>query len=331
MQAFHTELRLDELDWEDKTFAIRSFLPHTRLESSLEQHGMLCAPWARVKAGQKYAIVDGFKRFEWARQKGAGQVPCLVFPATCSHEALLVLRVEGKLFGPPLNPAEKAQVIAQLTRTVPQQFIRERILPALRVPQRDEAVAEWCRLSEAGEDLLMAAASGEIAERAALELSTWGDEERGGILAALKELRCSASIQMEIAERIREIALRENLQRLAVLQRAEFQAVLKERRSNHRQKTEALRALLTRWRFPRLSARQERFALQWKAAALPHAIHLTPPHGFEGESWQLQLSFGSSQDLKKLLKKASDFAGLPLIESMLSGLDSPPSTQSAQR
>jgi len=318
MKAFHADLRLDELDWEDETFAIRSFLPPDRLEISMVQHGMISAPWAWAQEDRKYTIVDGFKRLGWARQKGMEQVPCLVFPAACSHKEVLVLRVEGKLFGPPLNPAEKAQIIAQLARAMPHQFISEHILPALRVPQRNEAVAGWCRLSEAGEDLLMAAASGEIAERTALELSTWSKEERAEILAVLKELRCSASIQMEVAERIKEIAMKEDRQRSAVLQQPEFQALLEEQRSTHRQKTEALRALLTRWRFPRLSAREEKFTRQWNSASLPRAIRLAPPPAFEGERWQLQVVFASPQELQALLEKAKDFAGSPLFESLLS-------------
>ena len=318
MQAFHADLRLDELDWEDETFAIRGFLPYDRLEISLEQHGMISRPWAWAKEDQKYAIIDGFKRLGWARQKGMEQVPCLVFPAACSHREVLVLRVEGKLFGPPLNPAEKAQIVAQLARAMPYQFISGRTLAALGIPQRDKALAGWCGLSEAGEDLLKAAASGEISERTALELSTWSEVERGEILAVLKALRSSASIQMEVAERVREIALRDGRQRLVVLRHPEFQAILRERHSNHRQKTEALRALLTRWRFPRLSAREERFIRQWNAASLPRAIRLAPPPAFEGERWQLQVTFTSPQDLQKLLENATDFAGSPLFESLLS-------------
>jgi ParB family transcriptional regulator, chromosome partitioning protein len=324
MQAFHADLRLDQLDWEDETFAIRDFLPYDRLEASLAQYGMISRPWAWAKADQKYAIIDGFKRLGWARQKGMEQVPCLVFPATCSHRGLLVLRAEGKLFGPPLNPAQKAQVVAQLTRAIPYQFIPGHILAALGIPQRDKAVEGWCGLSEAGEDLLKAAASGEIAERTALELSTWIEEERAEILAVLKALRCSASIQMEVAERVREIALRDGRQRLVVLRQPEFQAILGERNFNHRQKTEALRALLTRWRFPRLSAREERFIRQWNAASLPRAIRLAPPPAFEGERWQLQLTFTSRQELQKLLEKATDFAGSALFESLLSVDDSSP-------
>jgi ParB family transcriptional regulator, chromosome partitioning protein len=318
MQAFQADLRLDELDWEDETFAIRGFLPYDRLEISLEQYGMFSRPWTWAKEDQKYAIVDGFKRLGWARQKEMEQVPCFVFPATCSHKEILVLRVEGKLFGPPLNPAEKAQIIAQLAGAMPYQFIPGHILTALGVRQRDRAVAGWCGLSEAGEDLLKAAASGEIAERTALELSTWSEDERAEILAVLKALRCSASIQMEVAERVREIALREGRQRLVVLRQPEFQALLREQHSNHRQKTEALRAHLTRWRFPRLSAREERFTRQWNATSLPRAIRLAPPPAFEGERWQLQVTFASPQELQELLEKATDFAGSPLFESLLS-------------
>ncbi len=106
-----------------------------------------------------------------------GAIPCLVFPESCSYENLLLLRVEGKLFGPPLNAAEKAQIIAKLASAMPQQGIATHFLAALGVPQRDEAIGKWCQLSETGEGILRAVASGEIAERTALELSAWGEEE----------------------------------------------------------------------------------------------------------------------------------------------------------
>jgi len=318
MQARHATVRLDDLAWEDGRFAIRSFLPHEALEISLERHGMLYPPWAWEREDGRYTILDGFKRLAWARPKGVQEVPCLVFPAACPYEELLLLRVEGKRFGPPLNPAEKAQIIAQSAGTLPDRLVSERLLPALGIPRRKEAVKGWCRLSEAGEDLLEAAASGEVSERAALDLSTWGEEERGGMLVVLKELRCSAGIQMEITERIREIALREDRQRLSVLRRPEFCAVLNDRNTNHRQKTAALRALLTRWRFPRLSAREERFASEWSAVSLPRSISLSPPPGFEGEEWRFQITFSSPLELRELLQRAEDFASSPRLESLLS-------------
>jgi ParB family transcriptional regulator, chromosome partitioning protein len=317
MQAAHAVIGLDELDLEDDRFAVRSYLTHERLAASLAHMGILFPPWIWARGDRKFTVVDGFKRFQWARETGLKSILCRVFPENRDDEDLLLLRVEGKLFGPPLNAAEKAQIIAKFSSAMPHQFVFDQLLPALGIPPRDEAVAKWRGLSQAGEKLLHAVASGAIAERAALELSTWG-EEGAEILAMLEELRCSASIQMEIVERIREIALRENHQRSAVLRQPELQTILKEPRLNHRQKTEALRALLTRWRFPRLSAREARFVREWSAASLPQAIRMAPPPAFEGEHWQLQVTFASSQELKDLLEKAVNLANSPLLESVLS-------------
>ena len=328
MQAVHAVVGLDELDLEDHRFAIRSYLPHDRLAASLARVGMLFPPWVWAGGDRKYTVVDGFKRFQWAQEARRESILCLVFPEICTVEALLLRRVEGKLFGPPLNAAEKAQIVAKLISAMPRQMIPDHLFPALGIPHRDEAIARWHGLSQAGENLLKAVASGGIAERTALELSAWGEEEGSAILAILEELRCSASIQMEITERIREIALRENRQRLAVLRQPELAAMLTEQRSNHRQKTEALRTLLARWRFPRLSAREEHFARKWSAASLPRAIRLAPPPAFEGEHWQLQVTFASPQELRDLLEEVSNLANSPLLESILSsegpGEKSPP-------
>jgi ParB family chromosome partitioning protein len=318
MQAFRTNVGFDELDLEDDRFAIHSFSPHHRLMGSLDQFGIFSPLWLWGREDRKCITVDGFKRLAWARKTGRELLPCIVFSESCSYEQLLLLRVEGKLFGPPLNAAEKAQIISKLAQAIPREYISDHILPPLGIPRRDEAIASWCRLSQAGKAFLKVVASGEIFERAAFELSTWEEEERGEVVGMLEDLRCSASIQMEIIERVKEIALREDRQRLAVLRQPELQAIVQMQHTNHRQKTEALRALLTRWRFPRLSAREERFVREWNAASLPKAIRLSPPLAFEGECWQLQITFTSPQELQRLLEQAGKFADSSLLESIIS-------------
>jgi ParB family transcriptional regulator, chromosome partitioning protein len=317
MQSPCALIGLHELDLEDHRFAIRSFLPHHRLEASLSHVGILSPPWVRSREDRKYTVVDGFKRLHWAREAGLEAVACLVFPENCRYEDILLLRIEGKLFGPPLNAAEKAQIIAKSASALPSRFIVDHILPAFGIPQRDDAPAKWCGLSAAGEQLLMAAAAGKISERTALELSTWGEEEGAEILIILEELRCSASTQMEIIERVTEIALREDRQRLGVLRQPELQVILKEQCSNYRQKSEALRALLTRWRFPRLSAREEDFAQELKETVLPGAVRLVHPPAFEGERWQLEIAFSSPEKLQVLLEKALEFARSSSIRSIM--------------
>lgn len=303
MPSFPTPIGLGELDWEDDRFVIRRFLADSHLRASLARVDMLHPPWLWAKENRGYVVVDGFKRLRWAREKGIEAIPCRVFPAESSYEQLWLLRVEGKLFGPPLNAAEKAQLIAKAAATQPLQFLLDRLLPVLGLPSRLEVVNQWRRLSEAGGELLGAVAAEEVCERAALDLVNWGKAERGVLLALFRGLRCSASIQMEILERIAEIALLRDRPVLAVLDEPELQAIFNDQRVNHRRQTQLLRELLTRWRFPRLHAREERFARDVKGLLLPRRVRLLAPPAFEGEDWRLEITFSSPDELRNLLEE----------------------------
>jgi ParB family chromosome partitioning protein len=300
------EIRL--LDWEDETFAVRSFTPSERLDASLERHGCLFQPWVRQKEKQEYQIVDGFKRLHWARERGRERVECIIFEQQSPPASLMVRRMEAKLFGPPLNVAEKAQVVAKLASVLPQQEVISQFFPALSIPSRPEALTGWCRLAAAGEPLLEAAALETVSERAAMELVTWEEGALQAMLVLLVELRCSASIQMEILERVTEIALGQGRKRADLLHESELKGISGDSKLNHRQKTQALRELLVRYRFPRLRAREERFARDLSQAKLPRQLRLAPPPSFEGEQWRLQLSFSRPEELESLLEETRFFA-----------------------
>jgi len=317
MQAVYNLIRLDQVVGEDHRFAIKSYLPEDCLQLSLEQHGMLFPPWVWANEHGGCSLVDGFKRVAWAKQKGFERIPCLVFPPFCSYEQLLVLRVEGKLFGPPLNAAEKSQAIAKVARASVEPYLHGRLLPALRIPPRTEVIEKWCRLSTAGANLIQASASEAIAERAALELVDWGEEEREAALALLLELRCSASMQMEILERVTEIALGSKEDRLAVLFRPQLQAILNHSRGNHRQKTQEVRELLTRWRFPRLQAREALLARDLASLALPSGTQLLHPPAFEGDEWRLQVTFTRPGELKSHLESLATHIDFGRLESTM--------------
>lgn len=304
MPASPAAIRLAEIDWEDTCFAIPSFSPHGNLQGSLDAVGLLFPPWVWAQEDRGYLVVDGFKRLQWAKKKGFEPIPCLVLPSNCRYEQLLLLRAEGKLFGPPLNGAEKAQLVCKMARALtPEQFI-DRLLPALGIAPRVEVVEQWCRLAEAGEELLRAVAAEKVCERAALRLALWGEAERALIVALLGELRCSASIQMEIIERVAEIALSRDREKLAILVEPQVQSILKNQQLNHRQMTQMLREFLTRQRFPRLRKREERFARELKALSLPNRVRILPPPAFEGENWHLEVTFSTARELRLLLEKA---------------------------
>lgn len=308
---------LDLINWKDERFAITSYLSSPLLDQSLERWGMLAPPWLWDTGEAGCTIVDGFKRLAWARDRRLSSARCLVFPQESDFQRLMLLRLETKLCSLALNVAEKAQVLAALVRCALSENILQEYLPRLHLPARREVIGPWCRLAASPSRLLQSAALGTVCERAALVLADWEDDARNEGLAILEQLRCSASIQMEILEHVSEIALREGKPRVTVLTDPTVTGLLQDRHSNHRQKTQALRTALTRMRFPRLAAREMEFRETLARANLPGSIRLLPPPAFEGDGWQLTLSFSNPHELRRVLPKATAFASSPLLEEIL--------------
>ncbi len=314
-----TRLPLDprHLAWDDLRFFVESFRPQDRLHRSLRRLGILACPWVWALSGDRTIIVDGFKRLQWAVTEGIRAVDCLVFPEGTDPGRLMTLRMEGKLFGPPLNVAEKARIIVKLRHCRAPKPIDEEVLMDLGIPPRPDAVDAWCQLATGGETLLRAAALQEISEKTALELAQWDRAARDNALKVLLQLRCSASIQMEILERVKEIARREGKERTQVLRDSNILKILEDKASNHREKTHLLRRFLTRLRFPRLSSSEERFSAEVAKACLPGNLRLVPPPSFEGDRWQAVLSFSAPRELEDLAGKALELARSTRIRAIM--------------
>lgn len=310
---------LHEIDWDDRTFDIQCFTPATALRESFDRCGFLGPPWLLRRDTGRLSIVDGFKRLEWLRETGGATVYCVTFPAETGVERLWLWRITGKAFGPPLNVAERAQLVARLLELPSAEEDRRHLLARLDIPVRSEILTRWRRLGESCTVLLRAAALGEICERAALELASWRNETDAPdvLLGLLGQLRCSASIQMEIVERASEIAVARDETRLAVLQDPEIDAILTHQSWNHREKTQALRDLLARMRFPRLHVREEAFRKELAGLSLPKAIRISPPPSFEGDVFRLQIDFSSPEELSGQIETARAIAEDPRLERLL--------------
>ena len=308
---------IEDLDWQDQRFAIHSYVRNTFLRDSLERHGVLGPPWLLQTSQGPPVIVDGFKRLKWLKDGGTNRVECVLFEAVGDPRDLMLQRLEAKICGALLNLAEKAQIVARLAELLPEQRVLQDYFPALGLAARPRAMEHWSRVAAAEKLLLSALAHERLCERVALELIDWPLDERDGLIALLCELRCSASIQLEILERASEIALIQGRTRTALLASSEVQDIVQDPDRNHRQRTQNLRDLLQRWRYPRLWARQERFRRGLGECGLPPAMRVQPPPAFEGNSWQLQIQFSSPEELSQLLTSAQALASSQKLPELL--------------
>ncbi len=219
-------VRLDDLNWQDRSFAIDSLVRPAFLLESLERHGVLAPPWLLQTGDGRPVVVDGFKRLKWLQENGTVEVECLLYEADNDRRSLMLQRLEAKMGGAALNLAEKAQIVAKLAELMPAGQIRSEYFPVLNLALRPKAVERWSRVAAAEDLLLSALANDRLGERVVLELIDWPEIERRKMIALFCELRCSASIQMEIVERISEIALNQGKSRAEIEASPEVQDIL---------------------------------------------------------------------------------------------------------
>ncbi|HYA41354.1 MAG TPA: hypothetical protein VEF34_08630 [Syntrophobacteraceae bacterium] len=289
-----------EIDLDDGAFEIRRFTGSPRLEESLDRFGILDPPWLRQN-GRQHIVVDGFKRLRRAKENGAQGAVCRVFPEDCDGRELWMRRIEKKIFERELNPAEKAQIVSTLLGLFQPGGIPPFLLSGINVSNRPEVLLSWASLSTGGPGVLEILASGDIAERAALEVAGWDKRSMDSVLSVLRTLRCSASIQVEIVERINEISFREGKSGADIIEHPRAREVLASKGLNRRQKTQAIRDLLFELRHPRFSSRRKQLERRIVALGLPHGLKIVPPPAFEGNDWRMEISFTGIEDLRKII------------------------------
>ncbi len=301
---------LSRVDWDDRRFAIESFRPLGELGASLARVGLLSPPWVLPTAEERFAIVDGFKRMDCLREQGKERVLCAVFPADLSLRELWAGRLEARLFGPPLNTAEKAQVAAIVSSGLFEGEGLTRLLDGFGLPRRTEILQKWVRLSQADRSIQEASALETIHERAALELAQWPEarEDREELLLILERLRCSASIQVEIIERLRDISMMRGMPAGELFRCSDVRAILDHPEWNHREKTQALRLWFDEVRLPRLKARERSFSELLRRTPPPAGAQLVPPPYFEGGRWRVEVDFSSGDELRERLGQLSTWS-----------------------
>ncbi len=301
------EVAVDRIDPEDSTFRILSYREEDVVFAMDELLGPMPPLWVRQAERDRFILVDGFKRLAWLRKKGRKRVECLIFPEDADPIQLRLRRLGAKLFGPPLNLAEKAQVVAGYSDLLEPEAIHRQVFPRLNLSAHDGAIESWKRIAaHRHQPYLEALAHGLLCERAALLVASWPTEDLMSAVALLSVLRCSASIQVEILERSLDIARRDQLDVATLWRDPDFAALIRHDDWNHRQKTTAVRAWLYRKRFPRLQRREAHFREMLARASFPPTIRLQPPHYFEGRQWRLTIAFSSPDELERQLDTITD-------------------------
>jgi hypothetical protein len=94
-------------------------------------------------------------------------------------------------------------------------------------------------------------------------------------------------------------------------------ALLTEAQLSGPQKLESVRRVLRQGRYPQLSTYEQRFQEAVRRLRLPPQISLRPPPYFEGQQYQVTLSFSQRQELQRYAQQLLDAAQHEALDVLL--------------
>ncbi|SFM74249.1 hypothetical protein [Thermodesulforhabdus norvegica] len=268
----------------------------------IERTGVLLCPlWVR-RQGTQYLLVDGYCRILWAERRN-GRVPCIVFPESIPERELLSWKVFELLSRRDPDIIEKARIVKALSYFYPPDEIKERFFPLLKIPRKPRMFKTMLLIAGLDQDEVAEVVAGRVSEKVLFRIVWWDERSRRACVELLSILKCSVSLQRELVELIDDIARLDNTSRAEVIEQEEVRRVIHDSGLTPRNKTEFLRSFLRRRLYPALDRRERSFRKILKELSLPPDITLKPPEFFEGDEWNLNVSFADVEELRNRLEK----------------------------
>jgi len=303
---------------EDRTFVITTERNNELLQKSIEQVGLLYAPYIYFdNHARYYRIVCGLRRINACIAAGWREITARVVDKCCEEKELFLLSFYDNLSQRVLNPVEQARTALRLLDYFADGMVISEYLPLLGLAPTEKNLNQLLSVARLEPEIQDAVVHGSMCEAVAAKLALLQEEDRNALFGLFSQVHASASKQEEIVSCCMDISLRDGTTCSKIVRDPEIQQILAADKHPLSQKGDRVRALLRRRRFPRMSEHEERFLQQRRKLRLPKGVQLLPPPSFEGGRFRVEIEFDSAADLRDKAGAVKSMAESGLLQKMV--------------
>ena len=318
--VFH-QVSLTEIAFDDRTFIVTYRPEMHALQRSIAHVGVLTPLHLRQPSDQApLQVVCGSKRLLACQQSGHTSVPALVYSAAeLSQPQAFFLALHDNLGCRVLNAVEKAHILWRLWQDfhVQPATLLQEFCPLLDLPPRAETLHAYCALATLEDALQAAVVEGALPLETALWIGAHAAEDLQALLKLFTSLKVGSNRAREFATYIDELCQRDSCSPATLLQDLGVPALLADAQLAGPQRLEHVRRVLRQARYPQLSTYEQRFQIAAQRLRLPPQVTLRPPPYFEGQQYQVTLSFGQRQELRHYAQRLLDAADHEALDELL--------------
>ena len=268
---------LRRIDLSDQTFSV-NFLPDIeRLRASIREVGVLQPVLLKERTDQ-YQIVSGFRRISVARELGHEEIESRIFGKELADLELFSISLRENLTSRGFNAVEKAIAIEKLVdhfKVAPALVTRD-FLPLFDLETNEKILNTFLSLAGMEEEVKRYVLKEEVSRSNIRRLAAFSAEDRREAMILLTSLKLGENSLREMLTLLGEIGKRDHSGVKKILHLREIEEVLSHPELTSTQKTERIKKVLVRLRYPRMSRLEEQFERKRRDVNLPPGVSLHP-------------------------------------------------------
>lgn len=296
----HTEKKtvpINAVRMNDRRFIISFGNDNRVLQHSIRKTGLLNPPHLVFDPETKsYIIVCGFRRLTAAAELGWHDIPANIISSPVDYATLQIYSLQDNLSHRRLNIVEKACAAAKLITFLPEKEVISAWLPLMECSAGINTLLTLQAIARGDQDIHEAVLDGTITEKTAAALCSMDEDSRRALYSLFTRIHLSASKQREVTDSCNDLARRLGTSINSLLTCPDIKKILDNRKASRSQKGDAVLSVLRKKRSPVLSAQGEKFHKLKTSLNLPQNVSLSPPPRFEGNTFRIELTFGSADE-----------------------------------
>ena len=300
-----SEICLENINWEDRSFSYHFFdEPSCELINSIKKWGPLTPPLLRPKANQSYQIVLGFNRISALKSLNYKKIPCQIINRRNDKDDgnLWELVISEYLCSGKSHIFDQSVILNKILKIYNKDRLISDILPLFNLPKSSNVLDQIIPLIDLEEELAKSVLLDKISLHMALRLLKLESFERLYLGRFFIYYKFSKSKQFEILEYLldlKKIFSLEIDQLLAKIGWEISNSSCDIETKNLPQSAEQIRLKIRSLRYPKLTSLEKEYNSAIKSLKLAHGINLKPPPFFEGNTFQLNITYQSKEILKQ--------------------------------
>ncbi len=306
-------LPLRRIKWRDERFRTSHFFDLGPLIFSIKKAGLVSPPLV-LKEGWGFVLVSGWKRALACRQLGWAEFNALVTEKRDTL-AMFLTAFHENLASREFRMAEKAEVIAGLRRFgLSDNILIKDYLRRLKLPATAGVLDALLDLARAGSTVRRYVEEKNVPLPVVQSLLRFQSAERNLVVPLLRPL--GQNKQKEILDDLWEIHRRDDTSVRGILNRKDIRKARRSEKLTPLARSERIRLVLRKMRFPHLSSRRAAFGLCLRRIGWHGEISVQPSPFFEDEEVFVSFRARSPEEFRKRLARLNQVAGKNDLEGL---------------